>query len=51
MEFAQLQLMKEGLEEGAIVPMPLAGVKWEDGQSDVIILDVLPNRNTMGVLE
>ena len=49
MEFAQL--IEKGLEEGVTVPMLLAGVKWEDGQSDVIILDVLPNRNTMGVLE
>ena len=49
MEFAPIN--KEGLEEGAIVPMPLAGLKWEDGRSDVITLDVLPSRNTMGVLE
>ena len=45
------QLMEEDLEEGAIVPMPLDGVKWEDGQWDAIILDVLPSRNTIGVLE
>ena len=49
MEFAPIH--EKGSEEGAIVPMPLAGVKWVDGGLDVITLDVLPNRNTMGVLE
>merc|ERR1712136_23662 len=38
MEFAPMN--EEGLEEGAIVPMPLAGLKWEAGRSDVITLDV-----------
>ena len=46
-----VQLVSPCLEECVIVEMPMGGVKKEDGQSDVIIMDVLPNRNTMRVLE
>ena len=49
MEFAQIVF--HCLEEGVIVPMPMNGVKREDGPSDVNILDVLPSKNTMSVLE